>query len=156
MGPHLSLAFTLTECSNKGCWNLYGRMFKSNNGLLTSIHNDWTMKLYLEIAFVTIQNSFITCRRTTPYIFSRLIYFKIIHKRVMTCRRTTSYIFSRLIHFEIIHNRVMTDTLIQISRWSKVFVLWKWRISYSCLSRMWKCDQFMEKYRTVVARRINL
>ena len=91
LGPHLPLALTLMECPNKGCWDLYGRMFKSNNGLLTSIPNNWTMKLYLDIAFVTVQNSFITCRRTTPYIFSRF-------------------------HFEIIYNRVMTDTLIQISR----------------------------------------
>ena len=37
-----------------------------------------------DIAFVTVQNSFITCRRTTPYTLSKLIHFKSIHNRFMT------------------------------------------------------------------------
>ena len=46
---------------------------------------NWTMKLNVDIACITIQNSFITCsQRTTLYTFSRLINFKIIHNRVMT------------------------------------------------------------------------
>ena len=42
------------------------------------------MKLNMYIDFVTVQNSYIKCRRTTPYTFSRLVHFKIIYNRVMT------------------------------------------------------------------------
>ena len=84
MGPHLPSILALTECSNKGCRNLCDRMCKPNNELLTSVHNKWTMRLNVDIAFAIVQNSFVTCRRTTPYIFSILIDFKVVHNRVMT------------------------------------------------------------------------
>ena len=38
----------------------------------------------LILQIVTVRNSFITCRRTTPYTHSRLTHFKNIHNRVMT------------------------------------------------------------------------
>ena len=64
--PQLPLVLNLRECSNECYRNLCDRMCESNNQLLTCIHNNWTMKLNVDIAFVTVQNSFITCRRTTP------------------------------------------------------------------------------------------
>ena len=67
------LTFKLTECSNKGCRNLDDRKCKSNNGLQTSICNNWTMKLNVVIAIIKVQNAFIIA--ITPQ--TGLAHFKV-------------------------------------------------------------------------------
>ena len=97
-------------------------MCKSNNGLLTSIHNNWTMKLNVDIVFVTVQNSFIACRKTTPYTYSRLIHSKWeidlelniepeeVQQSIKLFKRTTRNMYLWDIQYKIWYERVATNS----------------------------------------------
>ena len=44
------------------------------------------MKLNVDITFVSVKDSSISCSKTTSYPFSNIIHFKIIHNRFMTSK----------------------------------------------------------------------
>ena len=81
---NVGTVLTLTEYSKNDCRNHYERLCKYNNGLLASIHNICTIKLNVDIALITVQSTCITCRRSTPHTFTRLVHFKIVNNRDIT------------------------------------------------------------------------
>ena len=72
-GPNLQVILHMISIVAKGCSNVYRQLLGTNTNAINAIQAKWSTKIYKDIEFRTVADSFKTNYRTTCDTYSQLI-----------------------------------------------------------------------------------